>query len=232
MQLTRKRSLWAALFVSIAVLILAPLYAQAGVKKMAAMAAFSYAAKKMVQPGVSTELRKKAASKFWGTLEKHPDLAAKAVSHLRDAATKNPQLRKQFLDLAERVSKRFPEIRSVHADPRVTRINGRLPLNSEYAGRVFPASKLPVEIRSKYPNGVPFTNKGFPDFSRYSVTKVQIKPQPTRAGDFKLANQAAGYRTTPKGYTWHHTEKSGEMILIPSDIHRAVAHTGGIAVGK
>ncbi|WP_213664166.1 HNH endonuclease [Stutzerimonas stutzeri] len=97
---------------------------------------------------------------------------------------------------------------------------------------MFPASKLPVEIRSKYPDGVPFTSKGFPDFSRYSASKVQITPQSTRAGDFKLANQTVGYRSTPKGYTWHHTEKSGEMILVPSDIHRAVAHTGGVAVGK
>ncbi|WP_213664167.1 hypothetical protein [Stutzerimonas stutzeri] len=135
-QLIHKRSIWAALVVAVTVfiLILTPLYAQAGVKKAAATLVITYAAKKMVQEGVSTAIRKKAAAKFWSALEKHPDLADKAVDHLRAAALKNPQLRNGYLNLAERVSKRFPEMKSIHADPRVVRINGRLPLNSEYAG--------------------------------------------------------------------------------------------------
>ncbi|KRL83170.1 HNH endonuclease [Ligilactobacillus equi] len=31
----------------------------------------------------------------------------------------------------------------------------------------------------------------------------------------------------PEGYTWHHTEETGVMQLVDSDIHRQTAHTGG-----
>jgi len=29
---------------------------------------------------------------------------------------------------------------------------------------------------------------------------------------------------------WHHVEDGKTMLLIPKDIHKAAAHTGGIAV--
>lgn len=220
-----------SLLVSIALAFL-PFQAEAGLKKKAAMVAVSYAAKKMIQNGVGSALKKKAAAKFWSTLDKHPDLATKAAEHLMDQARKNPKLKQQYMNLARRVAKRYPELRSIHGSSYAQRINGRLPLNSEYAGRVFPASRLPIGIRKKYPAGVPFTQKGLPDFTRYATHKVQITPQTSRPADFAKANRAAGLKSTPKGYTWHHTEKSGELLLVPSDIHKAVSHTGGIAVGK
>lgn len=209
-----------------------PIQAEAGLKKKAAMVAVTYASKKMIQSGVSSALKKKAAAKFWSTLDKNPDLAKSAVAHLKDQALKNPKFKQQYMNLADRVANRYPELKSIHASPYVQKINGRLPLNSEYAGRVFPASKLPIEIRKKYPYGVPFTKQGFPDFTRYAKYKVQITPQSSRPADFAKANQAAGLKATPKGYTWHHTDKSGELVLVPRDIHKAVSHTGGIAVGK
>lgn len=231
MLLSFKRSFLVSLLVSFTLFFL-PFQADAGLKKKAAMVAVTYAAKKMIQNGASSALKKKAAAKFWSTLDKHPDLATKAVGHLKDQALKNPKLKQQYMNLAERVAKRYPELKSIHGSPYVQKVNGRLPLNSEYAGRVFPASKLPIEIRKKYPAGVPFTKQGFPDFTRYAKYKVQITPQLSRDADFAKANQAAGLKATPKGYTWHHTEKSGELALVPRDIHKAVSHTGGIAVGK
>ena len=35
---------------------------------------------------------------------------------------------------------------------------------------------------------------------------------------------------TPKGYTWHHTERSGKMQLVPTKIHMENRHTGGQAI--
>lgn len=57
----------------------------------------------------------------------------------------------------------------------VKKVNGRNPSNSAYAGRIYPASKLPVDIRGKYPHGVPFNHAGFPDFSRYSIKNTRIE---------------------------------------------------------
>jgi RHS repeat-associated protein len=119
--------------------------------------------------------------------------------------------------------------------PMVRAVNGRKPINSSYAGKIYPASKLPVEIRGKYPHGVPFTHAGFPDFARYSVKSTRIQLGKSRDVDFGRADRAVGYSRSnprPDGYTWHHHQDSGYMQLIPTDLHDAVKHTGGIATGK
>ncbi|MBQ4472892.1 MAG: HNH endonuclease [Lachnospiraceae bacterium] len=35
---------------------------------------------------------------------------------------------------------------------------------------------------------------------------------------------------TPYGYTWHHTEVPGQMLLVPSDIHAVSTHVGGQSI--
>ncbi len=117
----------------------------------------------------------------------------------------------------------------------IQKVNGRNPINSKYAGQVYPLELLPVEIRGKYPHSVPFTHAGFPDFSRYSIKNVKITPGNSRAVDFARADKLAGYNKQnprPSDYTWHHDKESGYMQLVPTDIHGAVRHTGGIAKGK
>ncbi|MDZ4150282.1 HNH endonuclease, partial [Methylicorpusculum sp.] len=97
-------------------------------------------------------------------------------------------------------------------------INGRLPINSSYAGQI-------------HPSGIPFTSQGFPDFS--SVTKAEVQIQSLTgnyAKDSALANQAVGISQTPTGFVWHHVEDGLTMQLISQDIHNAVRHTGGAAV--
>ena len=37
-------------------------------------------------------------------------------------------------------------------------------------------------------------------------------------------------RETPRGYTWHHNERIGEMQLVKTDVHNKTAHTGGKAI--
>ena len=39
-------------------------------------------------------------------------------------------------------------------------------------------------------------------------------------------NEALGLKSTPKRYTWHYVEDGMTMMLVPSDIHSAVKHTG------
>ncbi|CAX56936.1 Rhs family protein, probable fragment [Erwinia pyrifoliae Ep1/96] len=117
----------------------------------------------------------------------------------------------------------------------VKAVNGRMPINSKFAGKMYPLENLPVEIRNKYPHSVPFNHAGFPDFTRYSINNVRIELGRTRGIDFARADKAVGYgrgNPRPDDYTWHHHQDSGYMQLIPTDIHAAIKHTGGIATGR
>jgi A nuclease of the HNH/ENDO VII superfamily with conserved WHH len=82
--------------------------------------------------------------------------------------------------------------------------------------------------------GVPFKTTGFPDFSEHlypgGPNDVMITPTGKRYSDFSAANKAAGYKSTPKGYTWHHHEDTGRMQLVDTKIHKTTAHTGGYAI--
>ncbi|MDB2140062.1 HNH endonuclease [Clostridium butyricum] len=44
------------------------------------------------------------------------------------------------------------------------------------------------------------------------------------------ANEAPGFSSTPKGYTWHHVEDGRTLILVPSDLHGEIRHTGGASL--
>ncbi|WP_413793943.1 MULTISPECIES: two-partner secretion domain-containing protein [unclassified Pseudomonas] len=97
-------------------------------------------------------------------------------------------------------------------------INGRKPINSQYAG-------------ATHPSGVKFNEQGFPDFSPYAKAQVDIKGLTGNyAKDAAMANKSVGIKSTPKGYVWHHVENAKTMLLIPKDIHNAARHTGGAAV--
>ncbi|GAA0246977.1 hypothetical protein GCM10010492_53240 [Saccharothrix mutabilis subsp. mutabilis] len=59
---------------------------------------------------------------------------------------------------------------------------------------------------------------------------MRIKLTGNRKMDEKLANEAAGLKSTPKDYTWHHHQDSGRMQLIRQDVHSRTGHTGGHAL--
>jgi A nuclease of the HNH/ENDO VII superfamily with conserved WHH len=120
-------------------------------------------------------------------------------------------------------------------------LEARKKINSSYAEKDFPlqeyckkmAAKNPHqaefynEVAKKYPNGVKFNVDGFPDFSPYSIKTVKVKGLTGEKSDFTLANKAAGYKKTPKDYTWHHNQDLKTMELVPFDLHYTVKHTGG-----
>jgi len=101
-------------------------------------------------------------------------------------------------------------------------------MNKDYAGKVWNNFKDPA-LKAKYPDGVRFNQRGFADFKPYARKEVRIIQKGTRA-DFTAANRAAGFKKTPKGWTWHHVEDRMTMQLVPRDLHRAVSHTGGCAI--
>ena len=57
-----------------------------------------------------------------------------------------------------------------------------------------------------------------------------IKPTGNRLLDFAAANLAAGYISTPKGYTWHHHQTFGRMQLVDAATHAQTGHTGGFSL--
>lgn len=126
-------------------------------------------------------------------------------------------------------------------------VHNRCNINSEYAGKDYKFKKG-TELEKKYPDGVHFSKDGYPEFERYAAKKVSFD-LPSKESlangtcltgnynhDFAMANKAAGFgnypNSTPKGWTWHHSEDMKTLYLIPQDLHRAIRHTGGASLIK
>jgi len=78
--------------------------------------------------------------------------------------------------------------------------------------------------------GAPFDAQGFPDFSAWrhpEVPDVRITLTGDRNKDFRAANDAAGLKSTPEGYTWHHHQDRGLMQLVDTEVHAKTGHNGG-----
>jgi len=103
-------------------------------------------------------------------------------------------------------------------------------VNGKYAGANHPVT------------GVPFRDSGFPDFTQYADDAAKTLGKPTthevegitgrRYLDEKLANAAAGFERTPKGYTWHHVEDCRHMQLVPTKVHKPTTHSGCVQLIK
>lgn len=116
--------------------------------------------------------------------------------------------------------------------PGVRRLpSGRYPGNFQYAGRVYDGPGWTPELARKYPNGIRFTDDGFPDFSPYATHRVTLEPHFVGdRRDIAVANRKAGLSGTPLDYTWHHHQDMRTMLLVPTELHNAVRHAGGVAI--
>lgn len=109
----------------------------------------------------------------------------------------------------------------------IERIGGRRPINSDYRGRVYDGPAWTSELASRYPDGVRFTDAGFPDFSPYARARIRLDGLTgIYDTDASVANRALGLRQTPPGLVWHHVEDGTTMILIPRDLHAASSASG------
>lgn len=125
--------------------------------------------------------------------------------------------------------------RGRNVPPGVRRLpSGRYPANFQYAGRVYDGPRWTAELAERYPEGVRFTDDGFPGFEPYAVAKVSIEPHfaGNHTTDPAEANRKAGLPRTPEGYTWHHHQDTKTMLLVPMDLHEAVRHAGGTSIVK
>lgn len=77
-----------------------------------------------------------------------------------------------------------------------------------------------------------FKPTGYPDFTPYAIKQVDIEITGKQPIDAARANARRGLKTTPNGMTWHHVENTKTLQLIPTELHDAVRHTGGVANKK
>lgn len=85
--------------------------------------------------------------------------------------------------------------------------------------------------------GVPFSDRGFPQFSQVPgavKAEVTIAPTGNRIGDARAAERAAQERGLAtqalEGGQWHHTERTGVMQLVDSELHGKTGHSGGFSI--
>lgn len=99
-----------------------------------------------------------------------------------------------------------------------------------------------IKYDKMYPDGVPFTKEGFPDFSKVAAKDKKGNPISVNIGklsgdsqtDCNAAEalfQAAGNKYE-YGYTWHHVENSTRLLRVPMVIHQLVDHTGGMSMAR
>ncbi|HYX38224.1 MAG TPA: HNH endonuclease [Oligoflexus sp.] len=127
--------------------------------------------------------------------------------------------------------------RSIDRYKNLPLVKGERPTNGLYAGETYLFSDLKPALKEKYPNGVKFSEDGFPDFSPYAKElkggqrSVVIEPTSSHKSDVDAANALAGELDgTPLNWTWHHHQDRGVMQLIPRDLHRAISHNGGASI--
>ncbi len=170
-------------------------------------------------------------SALWSKLYKVYDKAKKYEKAIADAAVNKSGLAK----VGKRVFNRFGV--DVSDLPKV---NGRFPINGKkYAGGNYQLTeKLARKYKSK---GVAFNLKGFPDFTPFAKRTPDGKLIQIKVGlngtDKDIRQAKKKYKEVfgvdaPKNYTFHHVENTNNVILVPSDVHDAVRHTGGNATGK
>jgi hypothetical protein len=107
------------------------------------------------------------------------------------------------------------------------------PINYRYRGTTVKIVSGPLKGKS-----VAFDTLGFPVFAPYAIVTVKIKMLGNRSyrvpdGDFGNANEKAGYARNggePADHTWHHHQDRETMQLIPTAIHDAFRHSGGVWV--
>jgi hypothetical protein len=105
--------------------------------------------------------------------------------------------------------------------------SGRYPPNYRWAGHLYRGKQWTAALARKYPDGVRFTRDGYPNFTPYAIKTITFKKGfKDRAGDIAFANSKFD---APPGYTWHHHQDGRRLQLVPTDLHNAIRHGGGIA---
>jgi hypothetical protein len=148
------------------------------------------------------------------------DVASKNASHVVESAHASSAPAVPTLPAVGGNSYDSPRYRhATNTLDDVVLVNGRRPINSSYAGRVYDGAGWTDDLATRYPDGVRSTDAGFPDFSPYARGRAQYDDLTgVYATDAAAANRALNLSGTPSGYVWHHVEDGRTLILIPQDL--------------
>ncbi len=119
------------------------------------------------------------------------------------------------------------------------------PPGSRYATRT--VRLLAPELARRHPTGIPVDAAGFPVWADHARAVVRLPgPLPgstreeIRVVDVLAANQVMAKSgdplwtsgdpvATPPGWTWAHVARTRDLALVPTDLHAAIRHAGGIS---
>ena len=220
-----------------------------------------YLAKNTFTTAENASLLNKFASKTGLSTKKKADLLSEMGQdeELAKLIHSNPELNiRRWLNTRNHVDK-----------SKVARTaNGRMVPNWEYANNVYYFnphlnSKLrtqlkngPIKIKKfgsltyydfikldeLYPEGVPFSKEGRPDFSKVAFKDKNEKALCVNIG--KLSDNSEKDRIMAQKiylrmgypnygyYTWHHIENSSKLMRVPESIHDLIKHAGGRSTHK
>ena len=132
-------------------------------------------------------------------------------------------------------------------DPRLnSALRAKLKQNGSYKGYTY---EQYLELDRLFPDGVPYTEEGFPDFIKAGVCmkdktgKTFVVEMPNgvfnkdRDEDFnyarKIAKEYFGDDFREDDYIWHHIEGNpARLVLVRTQAHEACVHTGGHSMRK
>ena len=220
-----------------------------------------YLAKNTFTTAENSSLLKKFASKT--------GLSTKKMADLLEEMGQDEELAKLIHSNPELNIRRWLNTRNHVDKSKVARTaNGRMVPNWEYANNVYYFnphlnSKLraklkngPIKIKKfgsltyydfikldeLYPEGVPFSKEGRPDFSKVAFKDKNGKALCVNIG--KLSDNSEKDRIMAQKiylrmgypnygyYTWHHIENSSKLMRVPESIHDLIKHAGGRSTHK
>ena len=125
---------------------------------------------------------------------------------------------------------------TVYANMQLRNFLRRPAIGPKSTKRIFRISKFIAQAAAKaalvsskaLPIPVDIGINGLPDFNPSKpISVVYIPLTGSRSGDYALAHAKGRVLKRPL-YTWHHHESVGIMMYVPTPVHAAVGHAGGV----
>ncbi|MDX2248301.1 MAG: HNH endonuclease [Bacteroidia bacterium] len=74
--------------------------------------------------------------------------------------------------------------------------------------------------------------KGNASAEDFNIVNKEVKIRNSHLAESNHPKTAAGYESTPEGYTWHHHHDYGRMQLVEDEVHSKTGHTGGFSLWR
>ena len=163
-------------------------------------------------------------------LSRSGDLGRKMIAHRQAAASHVKKLRRQAMEAGGELKKKLCKKCNTKYGSRVPKKGKWEDPNNPGHGKYEVTNPDGTTSTYHFKEGYP--DMEHPEMSQYLADRdpnvVDIEMTGNRDHDFKLANETAGLKDTPGGYSWHHGDDGTSMYLMKTDDHNnIVPHDGG-----